>query len=119
MYVVINLVNKLLFLKREEKLLNIEGRNIIECDSLGKVYELEGEANVTALRNITLKGDSREGAIKRGEFAIIRGPSGGGKTTFLNLIGTIDKSTNGTLCIIFLMQGSTAKKYSNRTTTPK
>jgi putative ABC transport system ATP-binding protein len=30
---------------------------------------------------------------------IIRGPSGGGKTTFLNLIGTIDKSTEGHIWI--------------------
>lgn len=88
---------------------------MIECDGLCKIYELEGEANVVALKNITLKGDSREGAIKKGEFAIIRGPSGGGKTTFLNLIGTIDKSTNGTLCISFSMQGLKAKKSSSPT----
>jgi putative ABC transport system ATP-binding protein len=30
---------------------------------------------------------------------IIRGPSGGGKTTFLNLIGTIDRPTNGHIWI--------------------
>ena len=28
---------------------------------------------------------------------MVRGPSGGGKTTFLNLIGTVDISTSGTL----------------------
>lgn len=33
----------------------------------------------------------------RGEFIIVRGPSGGGKTTFLNLIGTIDMSTSGSI----------------------
>ena len=31
---------------------------------------------------------------------MIRGPSGGGKTTLLNLIGTIDQSTNGELYIM-------------------
>ena len=36
----------------------------------------------------------------RGEFVMIRGPSGGGKTTLLNLIGTIDASTGGTLKIM-------------------
>lgn len=36
----------------------------------------------------------------RGEFVMIRGPSGGGKTTMLNLIGTIDSSTSGTLNIL-------------------
>ena len=52
-----------------------------------------------ALKNITLKGDEINGGIKRGEFVIIRGPSGGGKTTFLNLLGTIDKSTGGQIWI--------------------
>jgi putative ABC transport system ATP-binding protein len=74
------------------------GGGVIECEGLGKVYELEGEASVVALHDITLRGGAREGAIKRGEFVIIRGPSGGGKTTFLNLLGTIDKSTSGALC---------------------
>jgi putative ABC transport system ATP-binding protein len=36
----------------------------------------------------------------RGEFVMIRGPSGGGKTTMLNLIGTIDSSTGGELFIM-------------------
>jgi len=31
---------------------------------------------------------------------MIRGPSGGGKTTILNLIGTIDSSTGGSLHIL-------------------
>ena len=44
-------------------------------------------------------GNNREGGIKRGEFVIIRGPSGGGKTTFLNLLGTIDQSTQGSIWI--------------------
>ncbi len=35
--------------------------------------------------------------MNRGEFVIVRGPSGGGKTTFLNLIGTIDMSTHGSI----------------------
>ena len=31
---------------------------------------------------------------------MVRGPSGGGKTTMLNLVGTIDSSTSGTLNIL-------------------
>jgi putative ABC transport system ATP-binding protein len=38
--------------------------------------------------------------IKKGEFVMIRGPSGGGKTTLLNLIGTIDTPSNGSLEIM-------------------
>jgi putative ABC transport system ATP-binding protein len=36
----------------------------------------------------------------RGEFVMIRGPSGGGKTTLLNLIGTIDSPSDGELYIM-------------------
>jgi putative ABC transport system ATP-binding protein len=36
----------------------------------------------------------------RGEFVMIRGPSGGGKTTLLNLIGTIDSPSDGELQIM-------------------
>ena len=31
---------------------------------------------------------------------MIRGPSGGGKTTFLNLLGTIDLATSGTITLL-------------------
>lgn len=41
-----------------------------------------------------------ERARYRGEFVMIRGPSGGGKTTMLNLIGSIDSSTSGELYIM-------------------
>lgn len=36
-------------------------------------------------------------SIRRGDFVIIFGTSGGGKTTMLNIIGTIDKPTKGQL----------------------
>jgi ABC-type glutathione transport system ATPase component len=36
-------------------------------------------------------------AVRRGEFVTIYGTSGGGKTTMLNVIGTIDKPTKGQL----------------------
>jgi ABC-type lipoprotein export system ATPase subunit len=36
----------------------------------------------------------------RGEFLILRGPSGGGKTTLLNILGTIDTPTGGELEIM-------------------
>ena len=35
--------------------------------------------------------------ILRGEFVLLRGPSGGGKTTLLNIIGCIDVASSGTL----------------------
>ena len=38
-----------------------------------------------ALKSINLHSDSSFKAIRRGEFVMIRGPSGGGKTTFVSL----------------------------------
>ena len=93
----------------------MEGRTVIECQQLAKHYDLEGEEPVVALRDLTMMGDKIEGAIKRGEFVVIRGPSGGGKTTFLNLLGTIDKPTNGALCIKLFNQGLMGRELKRAT----
>ncbi len=37
---------------------------------------------------------------------MIRGPSGGGKTTFLNLIGTADMASSGTLSSLYYKKWS-------------
>ena len=71
---------------------------MISCENLGKEYLLKDEEPVQALKSITLKGMDIYGSIKKGEFVIIRGQSGGGKTTFLNMVGTIDSATSGELC---------------------
>jgi len=52
-----------------------------------KTYLL-GIEGVPALRGVSL-------TVKRGEFVCIFGTSGGGKTTMLNIMGTIDKPTKG------------------------
>jgi len=74
--------------------------NIIICEDLCKEYILEKRAEpVVALKGVTLSESSEFYPIKRGEFVMIRGPSGGGKTTLLNLLGTIDSPTSGTIKI--------------------
>lgn len=45
---------------------------------------------------------SHEIFLSRGEFTMVRGPSGGGKTTFLNIIGTIDIATKGIVSKAFV-----------------
>jgi putative ABC transport system ATP-binding protein len=53
-----------------------------------------------ALKNVSLTTNSEFFPVKSGEFVMIRGPSGGGKTTLLNLIGTIDSPSDGELHIL-------------------
>lgn len=65
--------------------------NVVELQNVKKIYMLD-KTEVHALRGIDL-------AIKEGEFVCIAGPSGSGKTTILNLIGCIDKPTEGTVLI--------------------
>ena len=60
---------------------------IIEVEDLWKVYEL-GDVSVTALAGVSL-------TIERGEFVAIMGSSGSGKSTFMNLVGCLDRPTRG------------------------
>jgi putative ABC transport system ATP-binding protein len=59
--------------------------------NIHKTYLL-GVEGVSALRGINLE-------VKEGDFLIIYGSSGGGKTSLLNVMGTIDKPTKGDLII--------------------
>jgi len=74
------------------------GKTIVTLKNISKEYSLSGRTDaVKALTDIHLAEDSVFPAIRRGEFVMLRGPSGGGKTTLLNILGTIDKPTNGSL----------------------
>lgn len=64
---------------------------IIEIKNLHKIYN-ETEVEVKAVNGIDLE-------IEEGEFAAIVGPSGSGKTTLLNIIGGLDKPTEGEVII--------------------
>ncbi|MBI1983458.1 MAG: ABC transporter ATP-binding protein [Acidobacteria bacterium] len=60
---------------------------MIRVEHLHKTYDL-GEVQVHALRGVTL-------AVHPGEFVAIMGASGSGKSTFMNLVGCLDRPTRG------------------------
>lgn len=64
---------------------------IVEAVNLKKTYML-GKVPVAALRGVNLKVDSSD-------FLAVLGPSGSGKSTLLNLIGVLDKPTDGKMLI--------------------
>ena len=60
---------------------------VIRVKDLQKIYRM-GDVEVPALRGINL-------IIERGEFVAVMGSSGSGKSTFMNILGCLDRPTSG------------------------
>ena len=63
--------------------------SFIELKNVVKTYQM-GEIQINAVDKISFP-------IEKGEFVIIVGPSGAGKTTILNILGGMDKPTSGVI----------------------
>ncbi|MDR3259309.1 MAG: ABC transporter ATP-binding protein [Fusobacteriaceae bacterium] len=61
--------------------------NLLELKDISKIY-----GSVKALQNIDL-------TVKQGEWLAIMGPSGSGKSTMMNIIGCMDKPSNGSVIL--------------------
>ncbi len=61
---------------------------IVELNKINKTYN-QGSMPVQVLKDVSL-------SVDKGEYIAIMGPSGSGKSTLMNIIGILDKATEGT-----------------------
>ena len=74
----------------------------IKFENIVKEYKM-GEITIKALDNTNFE-------IEKGEFVVIVGPSGAGKTTTLNILGGMDKATSGKV----IVDGKEITKLNNK-----
>src|SRR5262245_16638326 len=67
---------------------NIRPPVVVELDQLRKTYVSAG-VPVHAVRGVSL-------CVRRGEFVAIMGASGSGKSTLMNILGALDRPSEGT-----------------------
>lgn len=74
----------------------------VKLERVTKIYRM-GEVEIHAVDGIDFE-------VQKGEFVVIVGPSGAGKTTVLNILGGMDSASSGTV----LVDGKDIAKYSQR-----
>ena len=74
----------------------------VTLQDVQKIYKM-GEVEIAAVAGVDFE-------IKQGEFAVVVGPSGAGKTTVLNILGGMDSATSGSV----LVDGEEIGEYSQK-----
>lgn len=64
-----------------------QGQPLVQLDSVTKVYRM-GDVEVRALNGVSLN-------VHEGEYVAVMGASGSGKSTLMNIIGLLDRPSNG------------------------
>lgn len=77
-------------------------KDFVKLENVRKIYQM-GEVEIRAVDGIDFE-------IGKGEFVVIVGPSGAGKTTVLNILGGMDTATSGKV----LIDGNDVAQYTNR-----
>ena len=74
----------------------------IEFKGVKKIYKM-GEVNIEALSGV-------DSTVKKGEFVVVAGASGAGKSTILNILGGMDSPTSGKI----IVDNNEINKYSGK-----
>ena len=77
-------------------------KDFVKLENVRKIYQM-GEVEIRAVDGIDFE-------IGKGEFVVIVGASGAGKTTVLNILGGMDTATSGKV----LVDGNDVAQYTNR-----
>jgi putative ABC transport system ATP-binding protein len=75
---------------------------VLRVEELHKYYDL-GETRVHALRGVSLE-------IRSGQFVAIMGASGSGKSTFMNILGCLDRPSSGR----YLLEGTDVSQHDKK-----
>ncbi len=76
--------------------------SLIEFRDVTKIYKM-GEVDIHALSGVNF-------TVEEGEFAVVLGASGAGKSTILNILGGMDRATSGSV----IVQGEDITNYTNK-----
>ena len=75
----------------ERRFAEVDGTPMVETHDLSRDYPMPGGV-VHAVRDVSIR-------VGRGQLVALRGRSGSGKTTFLSMVGALDRPTRGSVSV--------------------